>query len=517
VVKIFVAKQRPSMAVPWQAQQVESSSGSGTLIRRRGGCEAGQDAGAAANGQAEGEPPYWHCVRVEDAVPEAAGDLVLTAAHVVADARDVRVQLLATSGASPDKFAARVLAIAHDCDLALLEVQDERCFEGAEPMEVCGPRELLAVQSRVQVMGFPIGGDYLSITEGVLSRVEVTDYSHGRRAALALTVDAAINAGNSGGPVVDPASGRLLAVAHQKVVAAGVENQGHCVPPCLIWRFLYGQARGRPASLPSLGVSIQPLESPAHREMVGLAEGETGALVKEVHRGPGEAESVLRAGDVLLQTGRYPVDNFAAVELLGYRVALSAVQDLHYIGDEVQLQVRRDGQDLELRAALRSAIHLVPRSLYGESCGMSTEFYICGGLVFVPLTADFLEQAWSSAKDRPPHLVDLYGRGVITPERSEVVILLSILADDVNAGHGSGYVGSPIVERVHGHPVADLADVVARLQQAVQEAEFVTVDFQMASGPYEVVLKSADIPEADERIQALYGLPSLGSLAPRAG
>ena len=50
------------------------------------------------------------------------GDLVLTAAHVVADARDIRVQLLAAPGASPEKFVARVVAVAHDCDLALLEV-----------------------------------------------------------------------------------------------------------------------------------------------------------------------------------------------------------------------------------------------------------------------------------------------------------------------------------------------------------------------------------------------------------
>eukprot|EP00913_Durusdinium_trenchii_P035372 g33102.t1 len=101
------------------------------------------------------------------------------------------------------------LVVAHDCDLALLEVRDPRCFEGATPMELLKPQEMLEMQSRVQVMGFPIGGDYLSITEGVLSRIEVVDYSHSRRSCLALTVDAAINAGNSGGPVVDPLTGRM--------------------------------------------------------------------------------------------------------------------------------------------------------------------------------------------------------------------------------------------------------------------------------------------------------------------
>ena len=51
------------------------------------------------------------------------------------------------------------------------------------------------------MIGFPVGGDKMAVTEGVVSRIEVVEYSHSYRPSLALTVDAAINAGNSGGPV----------------------------------------------------------------------------------------------------------------------------------------------------------------------------------------------------------------------------------------------------------------------------------------------------------------------------
>ncbi|CAE8594661.1 unnamed protein product, partial [Polarella glacialis] len=213
VVKIFVTRQRASLAVPWQTQQVESTSGSGTFIMRHGTGTTTPSSDPPAQGV---QPQYWDLIDVAEAVSGSHGDLVLTAAHVIADARDIRVQLPGSTGASPDKYVARVVAVAHSCDLALLEVMDSQCFEGTEPMRLFGPKEVLSVQSRVQVMGFPVGGDYLSITEGVLSRVEVVDYSHSRRPGLALTVDAAINAGNSGGPVVDPLSGRMVAVAHQK-------------------------------------------------------------------------------------------------------------------------------------------------------------------------------------------------------------------------------------------------------------------------------------------------------------
>lgn len=507
VVKIFVTRQRPALVVPWQTQQVESTSGSGTFIRRRGGDPLEED----VNGRNHLEPPYLHFNDVNQAIESFDADLVLTAAHVVADARDIRVQLLACPGASPEKFFARVVAVAHDCDLALLEVRDPRCFEGATPMELLKPQEMLEMQSRVQVMGFPIGGDYLSITEGVLSRIEVVDYSHSRRSCLALTVDAAINAGNSGGPVVDPLTGRMTGVAHQKVVARGVENQGHAVPPCLIWRFLYAALHGRPTEMPALGIYLQTLESRAHREKLQLQEGETGVLVMSANRGPKDPPSVLQKGDVLLQVGKYKVDNFGAVQMLGQRVALSAAQDLFYVGDVARLQIRRDGEIHDLEATLRSSTHLIPRRLYHGKVTIEPEYFIFAGLVFTPLTADLLEQAWPMAQDRPAHLMDLYHRGVMNAERSQAIVLLNILADDVNAGHGSGYVGCPVVERIGGKKVSDMKELVECLNNEARDEEFVEMDFRMAVGPYSMVLKSAEVPEADIRIRELYQLPSLAS------
>lgn len=67
----------------------------------------------------------------------------------------------------------------------------------------------------MHVLGFPVGGDEVSITEGVVSRVEVQTYTHSHSRALAVTVDAAVNSGNSGGPVVDCKSGKLMGIAFQ--------------------------------------------------------------------------------------------------------------------------------------------------------------------------------------------------------------------------------------------------------------------------------------------------------------
>ncbi len=97
----------------------------------------------------------------------AAGGIVLTAAHVVANSTFLQVQL----ANSPDKIRGRVLHCWNECDLALIEV--ESGFKGVEPMHVASGDTLPTLRDKVCVLGFPVGGDDLSITEGVVSRVEV--------------------------------------------------------------------------------------------------------------------------------------------------------------------------------------------------------------------------------------------------------------------------------------------------------------------------------------------------------
>lgn len=59
-------------------------------------------------------------------------------------------------------------------------------------------RAVGGVQDAVAVVGYPIGGDTISVTSGVVSRIEVTSYVHGSTELLGVQIDAAINSGNSG-------------------------------------------------------------------------------------------------------------------------------------------------------------------------------------------------------------------------------------------------------------------------------------------------------------------------------
>jgi S1-C subfamily serine protease len=122
-----------------------------------------------------------------------------------------------------DKVTARVLATSHDSDLALLTVDNDSFWAGVEPPTFGG---LPSLHDQVIAVGYPTGGDQISVTAGVVSRIDYGRYSYSSRQHLIVQVDSAINAGNSGGPVFH---GReVVGVAFQSLEQAG--GSRHNVP-----------------------------------------------------------------------------------------------------------------------------------------------------------------------------------------------------------------------------------------------------------------------------------------------
>jgi len=177
VVRIFVTRQSPDYGNPWLTSGISNNTGSGVVIEN------------------------------DD------GELcILTAAHVVGFSTFVQVQRGGIH--DPNKYSASIYAICHDCDLALLKVASDESsgnfWKGLEPVKI---GQIPPLRSVVLMAGFPIGGEQISITEGVISRIEGQPYFHSYRELLAITMDAAINAGSSGGPAFNT-SGELVGVSY---------------------------------------------------------------------------------------------------------------------------------------------------------------------------------------------------------------------------------------------------------------------------------------------------------------
>ncbi|CUI14790.1 serine protease, putative [Bodo saltans] len=244
-VKIFASSSLPNCIMPWQKRQQLSVSGSGFVV-------------------------------------DVNRRMVITNAHVVQGAQFVEVRKHGDS----NNHTGYVVYMGTDCDLALVHVPDDQFWAEAAltalsfdvpqlldaattagaakevndtaasttttaPFSVPSPLDELAamhaqdqpfgglpqLQDGVKVVGYPVGGDQLSITSGVVSRIEVSSY--GRDAPFALLtvqIDAAINHGNSGGPALSTRTKKVIGIAFQ--VLGNAESIGYIIPLPIVATFL---------------------------------------------------------------------------------------------------------------------------------------------------------------------------------------------------------------------------------------------------------------------------------------
>jgi len=277
------------------------------------------------------------------------------------------------------------------------------------------------------------------------------------------------------------------------------------VPTPLIHRFLDASRAGRPTGLPGLALYLQHLQSPPLRRMLHLSPDEGGVLVTYVEVG-GCCEGVVREGDVILSVDGVRVSSDATCSVYGRRLALAAVIHRRCFGDTLALEIRRDGQPLSLSVTLKAGGGLVPRGQYD----VKPQYYICAGLVFQPLSLEYL-QTWGELKDSPPHLQELHFDGVRTRERTEVVMLTQVLADEENVGYSGDTHGMDVVVRLNGEPVSSLRSFVERLVALLatpQQVPFIELDTRRGDQRGRVVLDGRAAPSATERVLKRYQIPA---------
>src|SRR5208337_4462310 len=238
------------------------------------------------------------------------GKRIMTNAHVVSWAREIIVRRFQ----DPHPYLAEVEYIGHDCDLAVLKVKDTNFFDNLEPLEL---GQLPKVRSAVVTYGYPAGGEEISYTRGVVSRIEMITYSHiGNRRLLSVETDAAINPGNSGGPVIQ--DDRVVGVAFQGIPS--LQNAGFFIPMPVIEHFLKDIADGHYDGFPQAGLRLEPLQSPAYRTFLGLPDNDLGERVDSILPIP-STEKVLKPDDVLLRIGTFPVASDGTILYEGNRVS----------------------------------------------------------------------------------------------------------------------------------------------------------------------------------------------------
>jgi S1-C subfamily serine protease len=412
----------------------------------------------------------------------------LTNAHVVSNA--TRLIIRRVDDAKPHQ--AKIEYIAHDSDLALLSLLDPTPFEGVEPLTL--EQGLPLLDSEVVAVGYPVGGDRISVTRGVVSRIDFRPYSHsGVDQHLAIQVDAAINPGNSGGPVMQ--DGKVVGVAFQGYSGAVAQNVGYIIPGPVVARFLEDIKDGTYDHYADLAISDFPLENPAMRRALGLKENGMGVLVAHVD-GTGSCAGVLQRGDVLLEIDGNPIASDGFIEFKGERVNMNEIVERKFAGDRIRLKFWRDGAEHEAEVTLkRLTSYLMQANLYEKR----PEYLVFAGLVFQPLDRNLISSL-NLTDDHVRYFFNYFGPKELSKERPQPVILTQILPDAINT-HFEGVSGK-MVDTVNDVKITRMADLVAALEKA--DKEFVTIRLVGEGRP--LVLDRARALEASERINTGYGV-----------
>jgi S1-C subfamily serine protease len=458
VIKVFTTARYPDLGKPWTKQSPQELSGSGVVIE---------------------------------------GKRILTNAHVVLYASQVQIQ----ANQAGDKLSASVESIAPGIDLAVLKLDDESFFDSHHAL----PRAstLPQVKDSVMVYGFPTGGTSLSITKGIVSRIDFTGYNY-PVSGLRVQIDAAINPGNSGGPAV--AGDKMIGLAFSRL-GGGAENIGYIIPCEEIELFLQDIADSHYAGKPAMFDELQTLENPALRTFLKLDKSVEGMVV---HR-PYEATAAypLKEWDVLSKIGDTPVDDQGNIKVSdNLRVRFSYLIQKIAKDGKVPLTVVRAGKEIAISLPVSPDRPTVMPDLKGGY----PSYFVFGPLVFSTASAQVVSALSGNAGLM--NVLSLLGSPLVTRRNDkpafdgeELVMVSSPFFTHRLSKNYSSPAGK-VVDTINGIHIKNLGHLVEVLRDSREE--FVTIEFfgREAEAP---VFPRKEMLAATEEILTDNGVRSQGS------
>ena len=415
-----------------------------------------------------------------------SGNRIMTNAHVVANSRYVTVE----RDGDPNKYPAKVQFIANDCDLAVITVSAPDFFKNMLALKL---GEIPALESTVSAYGYPIGGERMSVTTGIVSRIDFQLYTHSSvDQHLAIQISAQINPGNSGGPVMQ--DGKVVGVAFQGYSGDVAQGVAYMIPTPVIKRFLQDISNGHYDEYPDLAITYAKLQSPAQRRFLGLKDDDRGVLVSSVVAA-GPSDGILYPGDVLLAIDGHPIASDANVELEGERAQFEEVVERKFKGDSVKMDILRNKRPMTVELKLYKPW---PYSVQGHSYDVRPRYVLYGGLLFQPLSLDMLE-AYRTADLRVRHFFEYFVLDQLYLQHPDVIVLANILPDPINT-YLSPYRGG-IVDEVNGKKIRTLDE----LASAFAESPDRLVIRMIGDGP-PLVLNRSQVEAARERIKTRYNV-----------
>lgn len=480
VCRIECTHRKPDFNAPWEDEDSSKSQGSGFVIA--------------------------------DPRNPTAARLVITNAHCIDFAASIRVQRYH----SDDKAPAKLVRLNRDCDLAILAVEEEGFWlteskaskegsDGKGEMILCPAFELGGMpelQAEVRVVGYPFLGTELCVTKGVVSRIQLQTYCHSGIDMLACQTDGILNAGNSGGPVIN-SKNEVVGIAFQ-----GHYNLGEFIPTCVFERFLDVGADhkdGEVVSVAGIPFSWQLLKNKAMISSLKLGD-ETGIYVTRV--GFGAVSEKLEVGDVIVCIDGNDIGNFGTFMMDSNRVGFDHLITSRASGDVIQVGIVRDGERLNIELTLESEgkYRLVPEHDGITAEGGKPDFLVVGGLVFVALSETCsVDIGNGRRKSITLHMDEQSLYSVKHNADEELVVVSKMLPNLVTEGYED--VTACLVAALNGKRINSLREMAREVENCTED--YLKIQFATPCGECTslVVMDRKQMVDEEEKLFRDYRIP----------
>ena len=269
---------------------------------------------------------------------------IITNHHVIEDGTDFRVTY--TDGESA---TAELLGSDEYADIAILKVEKRDNYNSS----IIGKSDTMRVGDTTFTIGAPLGDVYSwTVTRGILSGkerlVEVslsstyqTDY-----VMNVLQTDAAVNSGNSGGPLCN-SNGEVIGVVNAKISSTGVEGIGFAIPIEVAVEKAEGIINGEDSSYPYLGISMynvsNAISSPLYNSYLNRNEITYGVIIVDIEKKSPADQAGLKSNDIIIK-----VNDVKVADIAHFRYELYKCDKK----DKIKVTIIREGKTKDIEVDL---------------------------------------------------------------------------------------------------------------------------------------------------------------------
>lgn len=276
------------------------------------------------------------------------------------------------------------------------------------------------------------------------------------------------------------------------------------MPYAFIRPVLKAQREGKFAGLGIFDFTWQPTRNPDTLEYLGLTGEPRGVVVIKVPEKK-DRKSVMKVRDLILEVDGHSIDNEGEYKDPDYGHLTLENLTTHKgrsAGDKVKIKVLRDGKELEVTYTMPAADYgrdLIPDYIFDQE----PEYLMTAGIVFQPLTEDFLRRWGSSWTRRAPFRL-LYFRSKESTEKTpSLVVLTVVIPDPINLGYEA--IRFQVVDKVNDKQIHTLKDLTEAMK--TPKDGFHVVEFIKGSSAQRLVLDAAETDNATQRVLGRYGIP----------